>query len=210
MIPQQQVGKKRGLFSKILGIAAPFLSFVPGVGPILSQVAGIASQALGGNWSGAVSGIAGGLSPGGVFRGSGGSSLTGGGATGGTHNIGGAINLPGFAGRRAAGGPGMGGRVYWTGEHGPEPFLAPGNGYFLNHRDAMSAMGGGGDSPMVAQLTALLDRHSAAVERQNAILSRLEGVSPNHVVRMGARGLIEAYDQDAGLVRLSSQRHRLP
>jgi hypothetical protein len=46
-LPQQQVGKKRGLFSKILGFAAPFLSFIPGVGPILSQIAGIASNAVG-------------------------------------------------------------------------------------------------------------------------------------------------------------------
>lgn len=39
--PQQTVGKKRGFFSKLLGAAAPFLSFIPGVGPILSQVAGM-------------------------------------------------------------------------------------------------------------------------------------------------------------------------
>lgn len=60
MIPgQQTVSKKRGLFSKILGFAAPFLSFIPGVGPILSQIAGIASQGLAGNYGGMVSGIAG-------------------------------------------------------------------------------------------------------------------------------------------------------
>ena len=40
LMPQQTVGRKRGLFSKILGFAAPFLSFVPGVGPILSHACG--------------------------------------------------------------------------------------------------------------------------------------------------------------------------
>jgi hypothetical protein len=181
MMPSQQVGKKRGLFSKILGFAAPFLSFIPGVGPILSQVAGMASNAAAGNWAGVATGLAGGLSPGGVFRGTGG----GGGGAGGKAG-------------RAAGGPGTRGRVYWTGEHGPEPFLAPDNGYFLNHRDAMSAMSGGGDSAM-----------SGMLERLHGVLARLEGVRPHDVVRMGARGYIDAMDEDAGLIRMSSQRHRL-
>jgi muramidase (phage lysozyme) len=189
MMPQQQVGKKRGFLSKLLGVAAPFLSFIPGVGPILSQIAGMASNAAAGNWGGVVTGLASGLSPGGVFRGSGAPSAptrTGPGVGAG---------LP----PRAAGGPGIRGRAYWTGENGPEPFIAPANGYFLNHRDAMSAMGGGGAS----------DQHIAALDRLNSFLARLEGMRPHDVVRFGARGLIDAYDQDASLIRLSSQRHRL-
>lgn len=205
MMPQQQVGRKRGFFSKLLGFAAPFLSFIPGVGPILSQIAGMASSAAAGNWAGVATGLAGGLQPGGVFRSSGvgsGPSSGGGGAAGlGAAGLG-AAGLGGLGGgRRAAGGPGFRGRMYWTGEHGPEPFLAPDNGSFLSHRDAMRAMsndGGSGDPAMVGML-----------ERLHGVLARLEGVRPHDVVRMGARGLIQAYDDDAGLIRLSGQRHRL-
>jgi tape measure domain-containing protein len=197
MLPQQKVGKKRGLFSQILGFAAPFLSFIPGAGPMLSHLAGMASAGLAGNWAGVASGVAAGLQPGGVFHGSG-SSPGGGGGAGTT--IGSGVGTSGHGGlvHRAAGGPGFRGRTYWTGEHGPEPFMAPSNGYFLNHRDAMSAIGGGGDPAMAGML-----------ERLHGVLARLEGVDPTHVVRMGARGMIDAYDQDAGLIRMSSQRHRL-
>jgi len=194
MMPQQQVGKKRGFFSKLLGFAAPFLSFIPGIGPILSQVAGIASAGLAGDYAGMTSGIATGLSPGGVFR----SSGSGSGNLGGT--------LSGDLERRAIGGPARRGRVYWTGEEGPEPFIAPVDGRFLSHRDAMSAMSsrGGGRSDGYDP-----SAMAAAMERLTAAISRLEGISPHDVVRAGARGLIDAYDQDAGLIRLSGQRHRL-
>ena len=192
MMPQQTVGKKRGLFSKILGFAAPFLSFIPGVGPILSQIAGIASNAAAGNWAVAISGVAGGFASGGVFRSSGGGS-SGSGSGAATGNRGSGL-IP-----RAAGGPGYRGRTYWVGENGPEPFMAPSNGYFLNHRDAMHAMGGGGgDSGM-----------SAAIERLNAFLARLEGMRPHDVVRLGARGMLDAMDQNAGLIRAHGQRLRL-
>jgi hypothetical protein len=55
-LPSQQVGKKRGFFSKLLGGAAPFLQFIPGFGPIASQLASIAGSAVGGDYGGALSG----------------------------------------------------------------------------------------------------------------------------------------------------------
>lgn len=57
----QQQSKKQSLFSKILGFSSPFLSFIPGVGPLLSMAAGAASSALAGDFGGAVSGVAGGI-----------------------------------------------------------------------------------------------------------------------------------------------------
>ncbi len=185
LMPQQEVGKKRGFWSKALGIAAPFLNFIPGVGPILSQIAGIASAGIGGNWSGVVTGIAGGLAPGGAFRPKPTATTTG--------------------GKRARGGPGVRGQMYWTGEEGPEPFLAPADGRFLSHGDAMQAMSGGGDS---TGLNAVLAQHLSSLDRLSGILARLESMKPHDVVRVGARGMIDAYDQDAGLIRLSGQRHR--
>lgn len=195
-LPQQQVGKKRGLFSKILGFAAPFLSFIPGFGPIASQIAGMASNALAGNWSGVASGLAGGLQPGGVFRSSGG----GGASTTTWGNI--HLTPPG----RAAGGPVRRGRGYIVGEERPELFVPNSDGWI---HPRVGARSGGADA-VTTQLVAALDRHNAALERQNTILGRLEGVRPHDIVRMGARGYIDAMDQDAGLIRLSAQRHRLP
>jgi len=63
----QQQSKKQGLFSKIVGFAAPFLSFLPG-GAFLSMAAGAASSALGGDYGGAASSVAGGFMSGGAFR----------------------------------------------------------------------------------------------------------------------------------------------
>jgi tape measure domain-containing protein len=201
MMPQQEVGKKRGLFSKILGFAAPFLSFIPGAGPILSHLAGMGSAALAGNWGGVVTGLAGGLAPGGVFRGSGGGGGSGGGSPVGQPPPGSGGGLP----PRARGGPVRRGRAYLVGEHRPEMFVPDTDGYV--HPRVRS--GSGGDT-ITAQLMASIDRQSAVLERQNSFLSRLEGIKANEMVRLGARGLITAYDQDASLIRLSSQRHRLP
>lgn len=190
-MPQQQVGKKRGFWSKALGIAAPFLSFIPGVGPLLSTLAGTAAAGLSGDWAGVVTGVAGGLQPGGAFRRSGspsGSTTTAAGKG------------EGIAGTRATGGRGYRGRVYWAGERGPEPFLAREDGYFLSHNDAMNAMSSGGESSGAV---------ISAIERLTAALARLEAMPPDHVVRLGARGLVDAYDQDAGLIRLTGQRFRL-
>jgi len=128
MAPTEQVGKKRGLFSKILGVAAPFLSFIPGVGPILSTIAGAASQAIGGNWSGAITQAAGGFATGGAFRRTGG----GGTPTGGiVHDTARETSLAGMSTlipRRALGGPVLSGRNYLVGETGPETFTAPASG----------------------------------------------------------------------------------
>jgi hypothetical protein len=201
MLPQQQVGKKRGLFAKILGAAAPFLSLIPGVGPILSLAAGVASNALAGNWGGALTGLAGGLAPGGAFRGGAPSSAPATAPPPAPLAPGVGAGLP----PRARGGPVKRGRAYLVGEHRPEMFVPDTDGYV--HPRVRS--GSGGDA-MTAQLMASIDRQSAVLERQNSFLSRLEGIKSNEIVRLGARGLIEAYDQDAGLVRLSSQRHRLP
>jgi lysozyme len=131
-----QVGKKRGLFSKILGFAAPFLSFIPGVGPIISQIAGMASNALGGNYAGVVSGLAGGLAPGGVFR--------AGPSTGGS--------TPKSSGHgRALGGPVRAGYSYIVGEHRPELFTPERDGYI--HPSV-----GGGLHPEHAELLSRLAR----------------------------------------------------
>jgi tape measure domain-containing protein len=184
MLPQETVGKKRGLFSKILGFAAPFLSFVPGVGPVLSQIAGMASNALGGNWAGVASGLSGGLQPGGVFRSSGGGSSGGG-----------SIGTRGMA----RGGPVRRGRSYLVGEYRPEMFVPESDGWI---HPRVGAQGGGGDA-MTAQLIAALDR-------QNAFLARLESMKPHEVVRLGAPGLMDAMDQNAGITLKMGRRLRLP
>lgn len=199
-MPQQEVGKKRGFFSKLLGVAAPFLSLIPGVGPLLSTVAGIASAGLGGNWSGVVTGIAGGLQPGGVFRSSNRTGSTGQAAA---HEV-------GLSGTRARGGPGTRSRVYWTGEEGPEPFLAPANGRFLSHPDAMRALAGsvGGNNDHGALISVLRELRAVQQELRGEI-SRLRSMPPGDVVTAGAHGLVSAMDADAGLIRLISQRQRL-
>lgn len=201
-LPQQQVGKKRGLFGKILGFAAPFLNFIPGVGPILSQIAGIASQGLAGNWAGAAAGIAGGFGAGGAFRGSGAS----GSGTVHTHPV---IH-------RAGGGPVRRGRNYIVGEEGPEPFVPYTDGFIFPHGSRVSASrSGGGDSdhPIMDHLPRLL----AVLERQEAALTRLEAVPPGHIVQQGIRerphvvgaGLVRAMDHDAAVIRSVGQRLRL-
>jgi tape measure domain-containing protein len=143
MIPSAtgQVSKKRSMFSKILGIAAPFLSFIPGVGPILSTIAGAASSAIGGNYGAAVSQVAGGFQQGGAFA----NALhSGAGGSAGDHEP---------AEGRAAGGTVTRGRRYLVGEYHPEVFIPGENGYV--------SAGAGGGSAMVGLLTRLhatLDR----------------------------------------------------
>lgn len=195
MLPQQQVGKKRGIFSKILGIAAPFLSFIPGVGPMLSHLAGMASAGLAGNWAGVAGGLAQGLQPGGVFAGSGGGGSSGGGP--GTI-VGMGNGAPGHTTiRRAFGGPVYRGRQYIVGEHRAELFEPRTDGWIHPRADG-HAPGGGSDPAMAAML-----------ERLHGVLARMESMKPHDVVRIGARGYIAAMGQDAGLIRLSAQRHRL-
>lgn len=168
MVPSQQVGKKRGFFSKLLGFAAPFLSFIPGVGPILSTIAGAASSIVGGNYGAGVSTIAGGFASGGVFRGA--PSTSGGGKSSG-HG-------------RAFGGPALRGQPYIVGDrwdHQPELFVPDQNGYIYPPGHGAGGQGG------------------AVFERLHALLARLESMPADHVVRMGARGLFTAMDNDASL-----------
>jgi muramidase (phage lysozyme) len=140
MIPGQQVSKKRGLFSKILGFAAPFLSFIPGVGPLLSTLVGAASGFVGGNISGGISAIAGGLQPGGVFR-------------SGSHTL--PTSGTGHEAHRAFGGPVYRGRPYIVGERRPELFVP-------NHDGWVHPSVGGGLHP---QHAALIERLAAALDR---------------------------------------------
>jgi hypothetical protein len=107
---------------------------------------------------------------------------------------------------RAMGGPVRRGMSYIVGERRPELFVPNSDGYV---HPRVGGGSGGGDA-MMARLLAALDRSNAATERQNAFLGRMENWRPHDVVKMGARGLIDAYDQDAGLIELSSRRHRLP
>jgi tape measure domain-containing protein len=141
--PTETVGKKRGLFSKILGVAAPFLSFIPGVGPILSTIAGMASSAVGGDWAGVATAGATALTPGGTFR-RGGSSTSGGKST--------------IEGRQF-GGPVYAGVSYSIGEGGPETFTPSRNGW-ISPRGAH----GGGDA-----LVAAVAELRAAVQHLNTM-----------------------------------------
>jgi hypothetical protein len=188
-IPSQQVGKKRGLFSKILGVAAPFLSFIPGVGPILSTIAGMASSVIGGDYAGAVSAGAAGFSSGGIFRRApGGRSSTG---TPLPPNLSLLSTMPTVNPfPRQFGGPVYEGQRYIVGERGPETFTAARNGYITPQ--------GGGDGSLVAVAAEL-----------RAAIQHLNSMPANQVVMRGARGIVRAMDHDAGLIRLVSQRQRL-
>lgn len=185
MIPSQQVGKKRGLFSKILGIAAPFLGFIPGVGPILSTIAGAAAAGIGGNWGGAVSTIGAGLTKGGAFN---------------PDKSDEAAATPwadfakNFKGPRASGGPVYRGHAYLVGERRAEIFAPGANGFIY------PSAGGGG-----AGAAAIL----AAAAELRAAVAHLNSMPAHHVVMRGAHGLVRAMDRDAGLIRLVSQRQRL-
>ncbi len=175
MMPSQQVGKKRGLFSRILGYAAPFLSFIPGVGGILSTLAGIGSNAAAGNWGGVVSGIAGGLTPGGVFNPN--RTGTSGGSSGGHGS--------GSAPPHAYGGQVWAGRPYIVGEHRAEVFEPTENGYVHPSIDHYARSRGGGGSDIW--------------ERLAAALERFESMPADHVVMKGHRGLLRAMDGDASI-----------
>ncbi len=163
-----QVGKKRGFFSKVLGFAAPFLSFIPGAGPLLSTLAGIGSNALAGNWAGVVSGVAGGLQSGGAFRSRGSSN----GATLGDVTTG---KVDG--GQRAAGGPIRRGRAYLVGEHRPEIVQFGDDGYVHPSVEAYAGAQGRGAGGMQA----------GHWDRLLGVLERYEAMSPEHVLVNGAQ-----------------------
>jgi tape measure domain-containing protein len=164
-----QPTKKRGFFSKVLGFAAPFLSLVPGVGPILSTLAHMGSDALAGNWQGVLTGVATGFSTDGVFRSSPSTGRTLGGVLkgdplgtviGGLGPVGGVVD-----GTRALGGPVRRGRAYVVGEHRPEVFVADSDGWIhpsLQDYARRAGGGGGGDG---SQMLAMMERHTAAIER---------------------------------------------
>lgn len=190
-IPGQQVGKKRSLFSKILGIAAPFLSFIPGVGPILSAVAGIASNAIGGNYAGAVSGLAGGFQTGGVFTSHGGGSSAG---------ASGAFPYDPDFEPHARGGPVRRGGRYWVGEQGPEPFIPASDGWILPHGSTVSSGAGRGRDP---EMLAMLQ---ATHELMSNLHSRLQSMKPGEVVSLGAHTIPEAMSKNADLTRKMGQR----
>lgn len=184
----QQVGKKRGFFSKMLGFAAPFLSFIPGVGPILSTLAGMGSSALAGDWGGVVAGAAQGFSTGGVFRRSGGLP-TGSGASGSLssaamNNLGAgstaADPLMSMFPRRALGGPVKGGRAYIVGEHRAEVFEPEEDGYVHPSMGAYNRSRGGGTSLGNVRAGSI----GAMIQR---LIDRIESVPPEHVLSVGAK-----------------------
>jgi hypothetical protein len=167
-----QVGRKRGFFSKMLGFAAPFLSFIPGVGPLLSTLAGIGSSALGGDYGAALSQGAAGFATGGAFRRSGSQS---GGSTQ-TVNVGAGLEP------RALGGPVRKGRTYIVGEHRAEVFEPEVDGFIHPSMDAFHGSRGGahGRGLMGGALAGVLNRIEAH-------FARLDAVSFDHVYTTGAR-----------------------
>jgi tape measure domain-containing protein len=169
-----QVGKKRGLFSKILGFAAPFLSFIPGAGPILSTIAGAASNALVGNWQGVAQGLTSGATGMGFLdKHFGGSS--GGDPSGGEPEP------------KALGGRVRRGHLYRVGEIRDEFFVPGQDGQIYPSRSSFNSSRGGDDGMQ------------GLMERMHQTLNRLQSVPFNHVVRMGAAGLFDAMDNNAGL-----------
>jgi tape measure domain-containing protein len=171
MVPGQQVGKKRGFFSKMLGFAAPFLNFIPGVGPILSTLASIGSSALGGDYGGALMGAASGFAKGGAFRRSGSGS-----AAPPTVSVGAGLEP------RATGGPVSKGRTYIVGEHRAEVFEPEMDGFIHSSMDAFERSRGGGQRGGGGG-TAL----ARIMQRLEAHFARLEAVSPDSVLTAGSR-----------------------
>jgi hypothetical protein len=171
MLPQQQVGQKRGFFSKLLGFASLGLGFVPGVGPLLSTLTGIASSAVGGDWAGALTQGVAGFQSRGAFRSSG----------GGARNSQG-VPYADYGGARATGGPVSRGRAYLVGERRPELFVPDDDGWI--HPSVRPYAGsGGGDGhwhALLARIDATLSRHAAAIEK-------FETAPPDHVLMKGAR-----------------------
>jgi hypothetical protein len=187
----QQVGKKRGFFSKMLGFAAPFLNFIPGVGPILSTLASIGSSALGGDYGGALMGAAGGLSTGGAFRRA---ASVGSGST----QVPVSFTNP-AGGARALGGPVRRGTPYLVGERRAEVFtpnedgwIHPDAGRYGGRRGGGSEGGGseGGGNfwrQIMEQLRQSIEQSNAIAERHATALGRFESMPPDQVVVTGAR-----------------------
>jgi hypothetical protein len=177
-----QVGKKRGLFSKILGFAAPFLSFLPG-GGVLSALAGMGSKALVGDWQGVVSGAAAGFSTGGAFRSHGSSN----GAQLGDMTV---------SGKLASGGPVRKGRAYLVGDGGrTEVFTPDEDGFVHSSVDSFARSRGGSGSSRHGgpwgHLRELMEQQVAATHRQaaatEALHAKITSVPPDHLLTAGAR-----------------------
>ena len=204
LIPSQQVGGKRSLFSKILGVAAPFLNFIPGAGPILSQFASIASSAIGGDYAGAITGAAGLHGLGGGTRGLSPEALTSRlqsmAATGGTEGISTSLVSTKLV-PRARGGRFTRGRSYLVGEERPEVVQFDGEGYVHPSIDHFSRSAGAssGESGLGARLMALIEKVHAQTERHTEAIERLNSFPADHVVMKGAAGLNRAMDRNAGL-----------
>ena len=190
-----QATGKRGFFSKMLGFAAPFLNFIPGVGPILSTLAGMGSAALAGDWGGVTTGAVSGFSTGGAFRpsGVGGSSAL---PTVNHSGVNGISLMPagGSLPGRAGGGPVQRGRAYVIGEYQTEVFEPDQDGWVHPSLDAYRRSrgglpGGGGDGGW-----------QALVGRLTAQLERMESRSAGEWLRMGSQ-------QDAGAITDGLMRH---
>jgi hypothetical protein len=192
-----QVGKKRGFLSKALGFAAPFLSFVPGVGGLLSTLAGIGSRAAGGDYGGALTGIAGGLQSGGAFRRDPSPTTQ-------TNPFQGVPILGNFGHnpavqtflhppeKRATGGPIRKGRAYVVGDGGrPEVFEAEEDGWIhpslsdFAGRRGSRAHGGVGSmvEGVLERVEAQLARHADAVE---ALHTKIGSMPAHEVVTVGS------------------------
>jgi tape measure domain-containing protein len=197
MMPQQQVGKKRGFFSKLLGVAAPFLSFIPGAGPILSTLAGMGSSALAGDWGSVLTQGVAGFSSGGAFRRSsnpsnttrvGGTNLPNPGtATGTISTTGNTINTN-LSGARERGGPVRRGRAYLVGERRAEVFTPDEDGYVHPSLDAFSRKSGGGAQQqrggMGGMAASVMQRQLEMLEQ---LTSRLSSMRPGDVLAAGAK-----------------------
>jgi hypothetical protein len=204
MMPQQQVGKKRGFFSKLLGVAAPFLGMIPGVGPLLSTLAGMGSAAAGGDWGSVLTQGVAGFSSGGAFRGSGG---------GNSGNAFANVTQPGqtntnimFGGPRARGGPVSRGRAYLVGEHQPEVVQFGDDGYVHPSIDSFTRQqrGGGGngghDHGFWQEFRAEIARLSGAVGNFD---QKISSMPPEHVVSTVARSHPQLFGE--GLMRAGSR-----
>lgn len=227
IMPQQQVGKKRGFFSKLLGIASPFLGMIPGVGPLLSTLANMGSAAAGGDWGSVLTQGVTGFSAGGAFRRSSGSgtqsvSFANGIPTPptGTNHI---INLPllGRPQERARGGPVSRGRAYLVGEHRPEVVQFGDDGYVhpsiesFSRREAGGGFSGGGKggswNHMIERMLAALEQNTQATTQLH---TRVESMPAGDMLAIGARqnpgaigdGLMRAGSRDPKVVEWMQRR----
>lgn len=172
-IPGQQVGKKRGFFSKLLGAAAPFLSFIPGVGGVLSTLANIGSSAVGGDYAGAFTQGVAGFKAGGAFR----------------------STPKKVDGAKAVGGPVSRGRAYLVGENRAEVFVPNEDGWIhpdANRYSGMAASARSGSmAEMIFRLLDKMEQHTAAVnlhaQATQQLHAKIASMPADHVVTVGAR-----------------------